>query len=128
MKHLLNLLLIIVSTGLLLTACNSGFKANKKVELLATLNAHDIILSWTAPTQRENGQPLELSEIKEYRIYFHDTESSDYNSNQMVVVPSSQNSFVFEGLPSGTWFFVATAVDTLNNESKFSEEVSKVVP
>lgn len=80
-------------------------------------------LSWTAPTHREDGSPLNnlagfnihygrLPGIYDYRIEIDNPGIATY---------------LVEGLDPGTWYFVLSAYDTDGLESNFSNEVVRTV-
>lgn len=99
---------------------------------IVTLDAFDLsvlgdgTVSWVAPTTRANGDPLQLSEIGGYRIYYGQT--SD-NLNQVIEIndPSVTEYVVDQLVPSNTYYFAVTAYDTEGIESALSTVVSKVV-
>ena len=78
-------------------------------------------LSWVAPSEREDGTGLSLSEIAGFRIYYG-AETGVYQ-NQLNVNDSSATQAVLASIPSGTYFVVVTTVDTEGRESVFSSEV-----
>lgn len=80
-------------------------------------------LSWTPPTQNTDGSAL--TDLDGYKIYWG-TASGDYQSNVAIDNPGI-TTYVVDGLSSGTWFFVATALNELGVESQFSNEAMKAV-
>lgn len=87
------------------------------VSTAATGNA---TLTWTAPTQREDGTAL--TAISGYRIYYGRTSGSLTTS---VNVSSGLTTYVVENLAAGTWFFAMTTLDSAGLESARTSEVSK---
>jgi VCBS repeat-containing protein len=81
----------------------------------------DINLSWTAPAEREDNQPISLSEIAGYKIYYG-TSQGDYNNN-VNINDGSAVAYTLEGLPEGTYYIVITTVDNDGRESSFSSEI-----
>lgn len=94
-------------------------------------------LSWTPPTEREDGTPLPPSEIAGYKIYYG-TVSGDYSGTDATQGPSPldvpitsladpQNpTYNITGLTScQIYYFVATTYDTAGAESTYSNEASK---
>src|SRR5574337_946435 len=87
-------------------------------------------LSWNAPFQYTNGDPIASGDIAAYKIYCS-TLSGVYSAENSFVVQASLvstttltvNSIVPKG--TGTIFFVVTAIDKNGNESGFSAEVSR---
>lgn len=83
------------------------------------------MLSWTAPTIRENGDALPLSDIKSYRIYFG-VEAGKY-PGVVDVADSSATAYQWAGVPSGAYFVVMTTVDVDGRESGFSPEIKVTI-
>jgi hypothetical protein len=82
-------------------------------------------LSWVAPATRANGDPLALSEIEGYTLYYGESAGNYANSRQINDVSST--SITITDLPFSTYYFVVTTRDTLGKESAFSEMVKAVV-
>ncbi len=78
-----------------------------------------LALSWVAPSEREDGTGLGLSEIASFRVYYG-TESGNY-SDTISIDDHSATQVVFTGIPSGTYYAVITTVDTDGRESSFSD-------
>ncbi|NOQ88882.1 MAG: hypothetical protein GQ550_08150 [Gammaproteobacteria bacterium] len=78
-------------------------------------------LSWVAPSEREDGTALALSEIAGFRIYYG-TVSGDYQ-NHLDVNDSSAVQAQVAGVPSGTYYVVLTTVDADGRESSYSNEL-----
>lgn len=81
-------------------------------------------LSWTAPTQYEDGTPLPTSEIQSYKIYYG-TASKVYSSS--ISVTPTTLSYVVSNLSNGTYYFAITTVATNGAESAYSNEATKLV-
>lgn len=83
-----------------------------------------VTLSWTAPGTRMDGSSIALSEIDYYEInYGQDPDSL----TQTQRVDSTETSYQFENLPSGTWYFTIKVFDTDGLGSAPSEPVSHEV-
>ncbi|HKX99521.1 MAG TPA: putative Ig domain-containing protein [Steroidobacteraceae bacterium] len=80
-------------------------------------------LSWTPPTQRIDGTPLE--NLAGYRIRYG-TAPGSYTSQLQIPNPGI-TSCVIENLPPGTYYFVAIAYDAVGLESAPSAAVSKTI-
>ena len=80
-------------------------------------------LSWTPPTQRIDGTPLE--NLAGYRIRYG-TAPGSYTS-QLQIPNAGITSCVIENLPPGTYYFVAIAYDSVGLESAPSTAVSKTI-
>jgi hypothetical protein len=78
-------------------------------------------LSWTAPSAREDGSSLSLSEIASYHIYYG-SEPGDYQ-NQIDIDDPTAKSAQVEALPSGTYYVVLTAIDMDGRESLYTPEI-----
>jgi hypothetical protein len=101
--------------------------------LVATLPAFSITveqaslgsatLSWTAPTQREDGTAL--TNLAGYRVRYGNAPVS--YPNQVQIANPGITTVVVENLPAGTYYFVATAYDSNGRESEFSGVVSKTI-
>lgn len=81
------------------------------------------MLSWVAPTLRDDGSPL--TNLAGYRIRYG-TSPGSY-PNQLQISNPGITSCVIEGLPAGTYYFVASAYDTNGQESGYSAVVSKTI-
>ncbi len=80
-------------------------------------------LSWTAPTQNEDGSTL--SDLAGYKIYYG-VSSGNY-SNEILITNPSVTTYVVDNLTADTYFFSATAFNAAGTESRFSTEVMKAV-
>ena len=80
-------------------------------------------LTWTAPTQNEDGTPL--TNLAGYKIRY----GSSYGAlNQVVDVPNpGTTSAVIEGLAAGTWYFTVASYTNTNVESAPTGAVSKTI-
>lgn len=79
-------------------------------------------LSWTAPTQNEDGSTL--NDLSGYRIYWGTTPGQYTNS---VTVDAGLTTYVVENLSAGTYEFVATAFNASGVESRYSAPAVKVL-
>jgi len=82
-----------------------------------------ITLSWTAPTQNEDGTAL--ADLAAYKFYYG-TSSGGY-SNQVRVDNPGLSTYVIGNLTPATYYIVATAVNAVGVESQFSNEAIKQV-
>ncbi|MFO7287825.1 MAG: putative Ig domain-containing protein [Gammaproteobacteria bacterium] len=78
-------------------------------------------LTWTPPTQRTDGSPLDLGG---YRVYWG-TSSRSYSHSKNV--GKNVVTYVVDNLTPATWYFAVTALDSQGLESDFSNEAVKVV-
>ena len=110
LNYLLALILVLP-----LVACSGGDGG------ISGAGSNVLNLSWVAPSAREDGSALSLSEIASYRIYYG-TESGDYQ-NELDVNDSSAVQAQISGIGSGTYYIALSTVDTEGRESSFSTEV-----
>ena len=80
-------------------------------------------LSWTAPTQNEDGSALE--DLAGYKIYWGTTPGVYTNSATIDTVGTT--TYVVENLSPGTYVFVATAYNASGVESRYSSPATKVL-
>ena len=83
----------------------------------------NVTLSWTPPTQNTDGSPL--TDLAGFRIYYGTSQGS--YPNQIVLNNAGLTTYVVENLTPGTYFFVATAVNSGGEESDHSNVAQKVV-
>ena len=79
--------------------------------------------TWTNPTAREDGTPLQPGEIAGYRIYWG--QDGDY---QNTIIVEGMRTAHIEALPVGTHTAVITVVDSDGRESLYSNEVLVDIP
>lgn len=87
--------------------------------------AGDAVVTWTTPTQYEDGTVLPANEIASYKIYYGLTSNGPYT--YQITVPGTLNTVTVTGLTKGVWYFVATTVATNGLESVYTGQVSKTV-
>lgn len=85
----------------------------------------DVNLSWTAPSQRENNEPISLSEIAGYKVYYG-TEKRHYPKS-VNIKDGSATGYTFKNLSAGTYHFALTTYDTAGRESQYSVDIVIVV-
>lgn len=81
-------------------------------------------LSWSAPATRTDGTPLK--NLAGFKIYYG--KSLGNYPNRISVANPGLTTYVVDNLPSGTYYFVATAVDSSGVESDLSGVASKTIP
>ena len=82
-----------------------------------------VLLSWVAPTSREDNTPISLAEISGYRVYYGETQG-DYQ--HQIDINDAYDTDVTSGdlnLTAGTYYAVITTVDIAGRESAYSEEI-----
>ena len=96
---------------LLLVSCGGGGGSS----------VSDSLLKWSAPSEREDGTKISLSEIQGYRIYYG-TDKGIY-PNQLTIIDDSIKFGDFKDVSKGSYYVVITTLDTEGRESAFSEVV-----
>jgi hypothetical protein len=91
------------------------------VQAVATGSA---TLTWTPPTQNTDGSPL--TDLAGYKIYWGTSQGS--YSNSVTLNNPGLASYVVTNLVSGTYYFVATAINSQGVESSYSAPASKTIP
>ena len=89
----------------------------------ATGSTSSAALSWSAPTQNEDGSPL--TDLAGYRIHYGTSASG--LSKRIEVGNPATTSTVVQNLAPGTWFFAISAYTLNGAESSRSQVVSKVI-
>lgn len=80
-------------------------------------------LSWNAPTQYNDGSPL--NDLAGYKIYYG-VQQGAY-PNEIRIDNPGITTYVIEDLSPDTYYFVATAFNSNEVESQFSNEAVKIV-
>lgn len=92
----------------------------------STACAGSVLLTWEAPTERENGTALAPQEISAYRIYWRCGDGQGYPES--AEAPGAVTQYVIENLPDvGRCYFVATTVDADGLESRQSNETTTLL-
>jgi len=81
-------------------------------------------LTWTAPQQNTDGTTL--TDLAGYKIYWG-TSPGTY-PNSVTLNGTELTSYVVENLVPGTYYFVATALNSEGVESRFSSEATGTIP
>lgn len=82
-----------------------------------------VTLSWMPPTENEDGSSL--TDLAGYKIHWGTT-SGDYTSSVTIDNPGIAT-YVVENLGSGTYYFVATALNAQGVESAFANELTTTI-
>ena len=85
--------------------------------------AGSAMLSWTIPTQNDDGSPL--SDLSGFRIYYG-MAAGDLSQRLDITNPAT-TSIEIPGLSSGTWYFAMTSVNNVGLESKRTGTVLKAI-
>lgn len=107
---------------------NSGStELSKSASIIIQENAqHSIVLSWETPAYREDGSPLNPSEIKGYVIQYGN--SASLLNKQVQVDTGASNEYTLAGLSSGSLSLRIATVDIDNRQGLFSEVISIDIP
>lgn len=79
-----------------------------------------ITVTWTAPTEREDGSPL--TSIGGFKLYWG-TALGDYTNSVLIDNPGI-TTYVIDNLVPATYYLVATTLDSTGLESGYSDSVS----
>ena len=82
-----------------------------------------VTLNWTAPTQNSDGSAL--TDLAGYKIYY--AKNSGPYDRSVVLDNPGMTTYVVEQLSPATYYFAATAVNSMGVESSYSAEVSRTV-
>ena len=94
------------------------------IEVIAAGTATgSVTLSWTPPTQNEDGS--QLTDLAAYRILW--SRDGGSFSNSVRINNPSVTRYVVENLTPGTYEFAATAINNAEVESRFSNSITRVV-
>jgi len=80
------------------------------------------ILKWTAPSTRTDNTAVSLSDISAYRLYYGTSATNTPNSITITDATATQYTIT---LPSGTYYFRISAIDTNGYEGLISGAVQK---
>jgi hypothetical protein len=90
---------------------------------VTSVGSASVTLSWTPPTQNEDGTTL--TNLAGYEVRYGQDED---NLDQAVQLSNaSLNRYVVENLVTGTWFFAVLAVNGAGSSSVLSSVVSKTI-
>ncbi len=85
----------------------------------------NVKLSWVAPSQREDNNPISPAEIAGYKIYYGTTSGNYTKSVQ--INDNSVYDYTLTGLAKGTYYIVMTTRDSDGRESQYSSVVTKTI-
>jgi hypothetical protein len=124
----LRLACVLVFVGGLLSGCQDNSTAGSSStpsanNAAASNNLGVATLSWLAPTSDTNGAPL--TDLAGYRIYYGLSKSQLTQTVHVSTV--GIQTYVLDGLTSGTWYFAVKAVTLDGAESALSDIVSKKI-
>ena len=105
--------------------CNVSNAISTQTSAFATLTVleavvqRNVAISWSAPEAREDGTPIDATEISAYRVYYGSPEGSGFDTS--IEVPGNATNAVIEDLSAGDYKFAVTAVDIQGLESQMSD-------
>ncbi len=101
--------LLILVFSLLSVSCGGGGSGGA---------AGSVSLSWVAPDMREDFSGLDTAEIGGFRIYYGAVEG--VYTGRIDIADPTATEFTATNLPSGNFFIVMTALDSIGRESEYS--------
>jgi fibronectin type 3 domain-containing protein len=109
-----------IRMGAILAALSFGLVGPAVFRLAAKPKPHSVALSWKAPP------PIPGFTVAGYNVYRSTTSRGPYVKIAARVPDLTYtDKFVVSGR---TYFYVVTAVDQADHESKYSEEIKAVIP
>ncbi|WP_197469037.1 Ig and FN3 domain-containing protein, partial [Oleiphilus sp. HI0125] len=82
-------------------------------------------LSWAMPTERENGEPLNQSEIYGYKLAFGKSENS--LSNSVEIVGAQNTKFTLSNLDPGSLYLHIATIDSDRITGRFSQPIEVIL-
>ena len=90
---------------------------------VAAVGTGSVTLSWTPPTQNEDGSTL--TDLAGYEVrYGRDAANLD---QAVQLTNASLNRYVVDNLTAGTWFFAVRAINSSGTSSELSASASKTI-
>lgn len=86
---------------------------------------YQVTLSWVAPTEMEDGTPLNSQDIEAYYIQWGESEN---NLTNTIPIAKNINHYTIESLSQGDYYFSIQVEDQFGNRSDLSNLVSKTFP
>lgn len=115
---------VCVATAWLLAGCmDPGSSPAPTATQSLSSGGQTATLSWEAPTDNTNGSPL--TDLVGYRIYYG--QSPDGLTQTVQINTIGLQTYVIDGLESGTWYFAIRALAANGVESALSDIVLKTV-
>ena len=89
---------------------------------VTSIGSASVTLSWTPPTENEDGSAL--TDLAGYNIYYGD--SAGTYPNWIRIDNPGMSTYVVGNLTPKTYYFVATSLNSMGIESRYSNEAVKV--
>ena len=86
--------------------------------------ASSTILTWAAPALNSDGSPL--TDLAAFKVYWGATQGTYSQSTK--IASATARTYTVNGLTTGKWYFVVTALNSTGDESPYSNVWSKTVP
>ncbi len=114
-----------VYDGIVVSVSDSTSSASLSVFSVAVTQTAlgSVTLSWAAPTQNADGSAL--TDLAGYKIYYR-KDSGSFNQAVQLDSPGI-TTYVVEQLSPATYYFTATAFNSMGVESSFAAEVARTV-
>ena len=107
-------------------ASTSNEEASDNDEL-PTPDDNTITISWTAPSSRANSDPLNMSDIGGYQVYYY-LQGTAEGSGTAVDIPNANTlSYTTPPLAAGTYFFSIATYDKNNVYGQMSSPVQATI-
>ncbi|MBL4828126.1 MAG: HYR domain-containing protein [Spongiibacteraceae bacterium] len=88
-------------------------------------SSSSVLLTWSIPTSRENGNALAINELVAYEIYVI---SDNAVTNDVITIDDPYaTTYTLENLAPGTYHFSMSAIDTGGEKSELSDVVTALV-
>ena len=86
--------------------------------------ASSTILTWAAPALNSDGSPL--TDLAAFKVYWGTTQGAYSQSTK--IASATARTYTVNGLTTGKWYFVVTALNSTGDESPYSSVWSKTIP
>jgi hypothetical protein len=90
---------------------------------VASVGNASVSLSWTPPTENEDGS--QLADLAGYEVLFG-RDANALDQSRQITNPSI-NTFVVDNLSAGTWFFAVRSINRSGVSSQVSNVASKII-
>lgn len=107
--------LMILYLALQLSACG---KTQEDGQDAVGLNQGSVLVKWVAPSTRSNGDPISLSEIEGFRVYYG-LQQGVYPNEIIINDGTAQQVTISD--KRGFYYFVLTTIDVDGRESEYSQ-------
>ena len=109
------------------TPSNSSSSNSNSGQTNSQNTSKTVTLSWTAPTTRANGDPLIMSDIAGYEVYYFMDGSPQSDGETIIINNAAATQVTTPDLQAGTYFFAIATIDTQNLVSDLSDYVEAAI-